>query len=114
MLAGVGNAEVASGMLEIDTERVRSKHQSALDEILVFAVGGQIKVPAWVRPERQGGLHQHIPEWRVVIEDVQNPEAQLVVASRFLIDHGRGADFNHGHSVQQSMDRGKAKLVARV
>lgn len=114
MLAGVGNAEVASGMLEIDTERVRSKRQRALDEILVFAVGGQIEVPARVRPERHGGLNQHIPEWRAVIEDVQNPEAQLVVASRFLIDHGRRANFNHGHSVQQSMDRGKAKLVARV
>lgn len=103
MLAGVGDAQVAPGMLEIDTEHIRSERQRAFDEILVFAVGRQIEVTAWIRPERCGGLRKHISEWRVVIKHLQNPEAQLVVASRFLIDHGWRADFNHGRSVQQTL-----------
>lgn len=103
MLAGVGDAQVAPGMLEIDTEHIRAERQRAFDEILVFVVGRQIEVTAWVRSKRCGGLRKHVSEWRVVIKHLQHPEAQLVVASRLLIDYGRGTDFNHGRSVQQTL-----------
>lgn len=50
MLVRVADAEVAPGMLELDTEHVCSERQRAFNEILVFAVVGQIEVSAWVCP----------------------------------------------------------------
>lgn len=104
----MGDAKVASRMLEVDPQLGRSEVKGALNEVFAFQISRKLQATSFIAAKRMRRFGQHGAERRIIIEHVKDPEAKLEISPRLLIDRGRGANFNHPRNDEAVRRRGEA------